>query len=65
MSWLPGQQTDRHDHGDAAGAFTVVSGSLTEHVLHRGTRFPCRRASPGCSGRAMRTTSATSGRTRR
>ena len=37
MSWLPGQETDRHDHGDAAGAFTVVSGSLTEHVLHRGT----------------------------
>jgi len=37
MSWLPGQETDRHDHGDAAGAFTVVSGTLTEHVLHRGT----------------------------
>jgi quercetin dioxygenase-like cupin family protein len=37
MSWLPGQQTDHHDHGDATGAFTVVSGVLTEHVLHRGT----------------------------
>lgn len=37
MSWLPGQETDRHDHGDATGAFTVVSGTLTEHVLHRGT----------------------------
>lgn len=36
MSWLPGQETDRHDHGDAAGAFTIVSGTLTEHVLHRG-----------------------------
>ena len=36
MSWLPGQETDRHDHGNATGAFTVVSGSLTEHVLHRG-----------------------------
>ncbi|TDV39843.1 cysteine dioxygenase [Actinophytocola oryzae] len=37
MSWLPGQETDRHDHGDATGAFTIVSGTLTEHVLHRGT----------------------------
>ncbi|MFC4856489.1 cysteine dioxygenase [Actinophytocola glycyrrhizae] len=36
MSWLPGQETDRHDHGGATGAFTVVSGVLTEHVLHRG-----------------------------
>jgi quercetin dioxygenase-like cupin family protein len=36
MSWLPGQETDQHDHGNATGAFTVVSGSLTEHVLHRG-----------------------------
>ncbi|SER59108.1 cysteine dioxygenase [Actinokineospora terrae] len=32
MSWLPGQQTDLHDHGSVAGAFTVVSGSLTERV---------------------------------
>jgi quercetin dioxygenase-like cupin family protein len=37
MSWLPGQETDHHDHGNATGAFTVVSGVLTEHVLHRGT----------------------------
>jgi quercetin dioxygenase-like cupin family protein len=36
MSWLPGQETDRHDHGAATGAFTIVSGVLTEHVLHRG-----------------------------
>ncbi len=36
MSWLPGQETDRHDHGNATGAFMVVSGTLTEHVLHRG-----------------------------
>ncbi len=46
MSWLPGQQTDRHDHGDAAGAFTIVSGTLTEHVLHRGTTLSL---SPGQS----------------
>jgi mannose-6-phosphate isomerase-like protein (cupin superfamily) len=36
MSWLPGQGTDQHDHGNATGAFTVVSGVLTEDVLHRG-----------------------------
>jgi predicted metal-dependent enzyme (double-stranded beta helix superfamily) len=30
ISWLPGQQTGFHDHGGAAGAFTVVLGSLTE-----------------------------------
>lgn len=32
MSWLPGQQTQLHDHGDTSGAFTVVSGRLTEIV---------------------------------
>jgi predicted metal-dependent enzyme (double-stranded beta helix superfamily) len=32
MSWLPGQSTDLHDHGGATGAFTVVSGSLSETV---------------------------------
>jgi quercetin dioxygenase-like cupin family protein len=32
MSWLPGQSTDLHDHGRATGAFTVVSGVLTERV---------------------------------
>ncbi|MPZ85846.1 MAG: cupin domain-containing protein [Actinophytocola sp.] len=36
MSWLPGQHTDLHDHGRASGAFTIVSGELTEHVLRRG-----------------------------
>lgn len=37
MSWLPGQQTDLHDHGPATGAYTIVSGALTEYVPHRGT----------------------------
>jgi len=36
MSWLPGQDTGRHDHGDTTGAFTVVSGVLTEEVLRGG-----------------------------
>ncbi|MGH8791334.1 MAG: cysteine dioxygenase [Stackebrandtia sp.] len=30
LSWMPGQGTDLHDHGDSAGAFTVVSGELVE-----------------------------------
>jgi mannose-6-phosphate isomerase-like protein (cupin superfamily) len=37
MSWLPGQETDLPDHGVAVGGFTIVSGTLTEHVPHRGT----------------------------
>lgn len=30
ISWLPGQETGFHDHGGAAGAFTVVWGALAE-----------------------------------
>ncbi|WP_222426813.1 cysteine dioxygenase [Amycolatopsis rhizosphaerae] len=30
LSWLPGQHTPPHDHGGAAGAFTVLQGRLTE-----------------------------------
>lgn len=33
MSWLPGQGSSLHDHGDTRGAFTVVSGHLTEVVV--------------------------------
>lgn len=33
LSWLPGQHTDVHDHAGSAGAFTVVSGELTETVF--------------------------------
>lgn len=36
LSWLPGQRTDLHDHGDTSGAFTVISGKLTE-VVARGS----------------------------
>ncbi|MCP2254206.1 Cysteine dioxygenase type I [Prauserella aidingensis] len=35
LSWLPGQHTGLHDHGTATGAFTVVSGMLTETVARR------------------------------
>lgn len=30
LSWLPGHNTDLHDHGNSAAAFTVVRGSLSE-----------------------------------
>jgi mannose-6-phosphate isomerase-like protein (cupin superfamily) len=33
LSWLPGQRTDLHDHQGSAGAFTIVSGVLTERVI--------------------------------
>jgi mannose-6-phosphate isomerase-like protein (cupin superfamily) len=32
ISWLPGQGTGFHDHGDSAGAFAVVLGELEEAV---------------------------------
>lgn len=35
MSWLPGQSASLHDHADTTGAFTVVSGVLTEVVTTR------------------------------
>ena len=31
ISWLPGQATGFHDHGESEGAFSVVLGSLEEH----------------------------------
>jgi len=33
LTWLPGQGTEIHDHGGSAGAFQVVSGSLTEDTV--------------------------------
>jgi hypothetical protein len=38
LTWLPGQATDLHDHGGAAGAFTVVRGYLVEQTP---TNEPC------------------------
>jgi hypothetical protein len=37
LTWLPGQGTDVHDHGGSAGAFHVLSGSLTEDTVAPGT----------------------------
>lgn len=39
LSWLPGQQTDLHDHAGSAGAFTIVSGALTERVIRDTTEI--------------------------
>jgi mannose-6-phosphate isomerase-like protein (cupin superfamily) len=47
LTWLPGQGTEWHDHGDSAGAFVVLQGALVEgtavHGLVRGTRHLHRR----------------------
>jgi rhodanese-related sulfurtransferase/mannose-6-phosphate isomerase-like protein (cupin superfamily) len=31
ISWMPGQTTGFHDHGESSGAFVVVTGVLEEH----------------------------------
>ncbi|WP_408607984.1 cysteine dioxygenase [Actinophytocola xanthii] len=36
LSWLPGQHTAPHDHGGAAGAFSVVLGELSETYRYPG-----------------------------
>ncbi|MGH3455426.1 MAG: cysteine dioxygenase [Nocardioidaceae bacterium] len=42
IGWLPSQSTQLHDHGGSSGAFTVVSGALSEALFvgagpHAGT----------------------------
>jgi len=32
ISWMPGQSTGFHDHGESAGAFVVATGQLEEHL---------------------------------
>jgi predicted metal-dependent enzyme (double-stranded beta helix superfamily) len=36
LTWLPGQQTGFHDHGDSAGAFVIATGCLNERVTSAG-----------------------------
>jgi rhodanese-related sulfurtransferase/mannose-6-phosphate isomerase-like protein (cupin superfamily) len=38
ISWLPGQSTGFHDHGESSGAFIVASGILNEHRVGEQTR---------------------------
>ncbi|MEQ4206502.1 cysteine dioxygenase family protein [Actinopolymorpha sp. B9G3] len=33
ISWLPGQNTGLHDHGEALGAFIVIEGTLSEATV--------------------------------
>jgi predicted metal-dependent enzyme (double-stranded beta helix superfamily) len=35
LTWLPGQRTGFHDHGDACGAFAVARGELRESLAAR------------------------------
>jgi len=44
LSWLPGQRTGFHDHGDAAGAFAVADGDLLESTARPGRRAVASRA---------------------
>ncbi len=46
LSWLPGQSTGFHDHGEAVGAFAVAQGELRERTV------PARR--PRASNRTVR-----------
>jgi Cysteine dioxygenase type I len=48
LSWLPGQHTGFHDHGEAAGAFAVARGDLLERLARPGsTRVRQRQARQG------------------
>lgn len=40
LSWLPGQGTGFHDHGDSAGAFVVARGALQEWTAPGGRPGP-------------------------
>ncbi len=58
LSWLPDQHTDLHDHGGSAGAFVVVSGTLSEvHVTAAddGTAHFEARTMPAGRGRSFGT----------
>ena len=52
LSWLPGQRTGFHDHGESAGAFTVARGALRERTAPGGARN--RRARPVTRDRRSR-----------
>jgi predicted metal-dependent enzyme (double-stranded beta helix superfamily) len=36
LSWLPGQRTGFHDHGESSGSFTVARGTLRERTAPGG-----------------------------
>ena len=48
LSWLPGQHTGFHDHGEARGAFAVAEGELRETLGRPGSgHVQSRRAAAG------------------
>jgi predicted metal-dependent enzyme (double-stranded beta helix superfamily) len=48
LSWLPGQRTGLHDHGEAGGAFAVAEGELLETLARPGScTLRSRPAGPG------------------
>ncbi len=53
LTWLPGQGTEWHDHGDSAGAFVVVSGELVERTIEpaHGSASPATRTLAAGTGR--------------
>ncbi|MCW2522281.1 MAG: hypothetical protein JWO63_616 [Frankiales bacterium] len=50
ISWLPSQGTQLHDHGGSGGAFTVLSGELSEAVYRPA---PARRRRPDEAAEAL------------
>ncbi|GAA1994784.1 cysteine dioxygenase family protein [Catenulispora subtropica] len=47
LSWLPGQGTQPHDHGGAAGAFAVLTGEVLEEHRYPGAAIGTRRLGTG------------------
>ena len=46
LSWLPGQHTGFHDHGEARGAFAVAQGELRETLARPGRNRVRNRCAP-------------------
>ena len=59
LSWPAGTETRWHDHGESAGAFLTVSGTLREQTPH-GHRRLDRTLIAGKAGPSAQTTSTTS-----
>jgi hypothetical protein len=49
LSWLPGQFTEPHDHGGAAGSFSVLLGELDERYRYPGGPIRDRRHTAGAA----------------
>ena len=47
LSWLPGQGTKPHDHGGAAGSFTVLTGEVVEDHRYPGAEIGTRNLRTG------------------